>query len=485
MKYFAEFRFDEQHGLLWHHGVRVPLTGKAAAVLTSLIDAPEQRLTLNEILRQVWPDTHVTSGNIKVLVREIRQALADNVRNPRFVRTLPHGYEFIPRVSDGVHHPADRTSAIFVGRAQLLGAIESALLSAHTSARRFVLVTGAPGAGKTAFGERVLRAAARQGFITINASCRRHSGTLEPLSPLLDAIHRLIADLPHVRDLMSVHAPALLQHLTDAGPQGTPRNTSAIVPRIVRELVAAVEELAKESPVLLLLDDGQWLDADSVEVLDALSRRQHESRIVIVATTRPANGTAAAPPLERLARELDVSGTGTTLQLEPLTEADVDEYAARRFDLKVGQAVSHLLFNASEGHPALLAASANALVRDGVIGSTVDGWTVVGGPTELAITVVSALEEVMERQLADLSREERRLLASVSALGLAFSARHAATVTNLDAAAVEKILDRLARQGDIIARRQVLGQAGSAYQFTHAMYLEVLNALAGRAAVHP
>jgi predicted ATPase len=484
MKYFAEFRFDEQHGLLWHHGVRVPLTGKAAAVLTSLIDAPEQRLTLNEILRQVWPDTHVTSGNIKVLVREIRQALADNVRAPRFVRTLPHGYEFIPRVADASHRLADRASAVFVGRTSQLAAVEQVLAAAHAGARGFVLVTGGPGSGKTAFSERALRIAARQGFTTISASCRRPSGVPEPLSPLLDAIHRLVADLPSVHDLMAVHAPALVQHLSEVGVQATRRSTLTSLPRIERELVAAVEELAKEAPVMLVLDDVQWLDQASVEVIDALARRQHDARLVVLTTTRPLTGATTTPPLGRLARELELTGASTTLQLEPLSEAEVDEYAGRRFDLQVGQAVGHLLFNASEGQPALLAASANALVRDGVIGSSDDGWAVIGGPTELAITVVNALEEVMERQLADLSREERRLLASVSALGLEFSARKAAAVTNLDAAAVEKILDRLARQGDIIARRQGLGQAGSAYQFTHAMYLEVLTSLASSPAIH-
>ena len=483
MKYFAEFRFDDQHGLLWHNGVRVPLTGKAAAVLMSLIDAPEQRLTLNEILRQVWPDTHVTSGNIKVLVREIRQALADNVRAPRFVRTLPHGYEFIPRVSDASHRVADRVAAVFVGRAPQLAAIEAALAAAQAGARGFVLVTGGPGSGKTAVCERALKMAARQGFTTISASCRRPSGTAEPLSPLLDAVHRLVADLPSVHDLMSVHAPALLQHLSEVGVQATRRSTVTGLPRIVRELVAAVEELAKEAPVMLALDDVQWLDHASVEVIDALARRQHDARLVVLATTRPLTGAITTPPLGRLARELELSGASTTLPLEPLSEAEVQEYASRRFDLKVGQAVGHLLFNASEGQPALLAASANALVRDGVIGSSDEGWTVIGGPTELAITVVNALEQVMERQLADLSRDERRLLISVSSLGLEFSARKAATVTNLDATAVERILERLSRQGDIIARRQGLGQAGSAYQFTHAMYLEVLASLGSSGAI--
>jgi predicted ATPase len=478
MKYFHEFRFDEQHGLLWQRGLRVPLTGKAAAVLAALMAAPEQRLTLNEILRRVWPDTHVTSGNIKVLVREIRQALGDNVHTPRFVRTLPHGYELIPRVSDVPTRLGTHPGAAFVGRQREMHAIETALADAEDGARRFVLVTGNPGVGKTALSEQAMREAARHGFAILHAACHRSSGPPEPLSPILDAIHRALTDLPHLRELIAPHAPALLQHLSDTErARSAQRNQVSLVPRLVREIVAAVEELAKHSPTMFVLDDVQWLDEASVDVVEALARRHHECRLIVLIAGRP-SGSPSGQELSHLAAELLATEVGTAIHLTSLAQSDVEEYAMRRFGAEVAQSVGHLLFNASEGHPALLTASANALVRDGAIASSPGGWAVVGGTTDLAITVVNALEQVMERQLGELAPEERRLLASVSALGLEFSARKAARMSDQDPVSVERMLDRLARQGEIIARRDVRGHDGNAYQFTHVMYLEVLNGLA-------
>src|SRR5262245_50851323 len=60
MRYFASFGFDDGCGLLWREGVRVPLTGKASAVLKCLMDADGQPVEKQHILSEVWGDTHVT-----------------------------------------------------------------------------------------------------------------------------------------------------------------------------------------------------------------------------------------------------------------------------------------------------------------------------------------------------------------------------------------------------------------------------------------
>jgi predicted transcriptional regulator len=94
--------------------------------------------------------------------------------------------------------------------------------------------------------------------------------------------------------------------------------------------------------------------------------------------------------------------------------------------------------------------------------------------------MVGAIGGFLERQIAQLSRGDRALLTSVSALGLEFSIWKAARITGRDPASVEQILDRLSRSGDVIVRadgRHTL-DALATYRFTHPMYLEVLNSAA-------
>jgi DNA-binding winged helix-turn-helix (wHTH) protein len=79
------------------------MTNKAREVLACLVDARGNWVPKSQILARVWPDTHVHPDNIKVLIREIRVALNDDARNPRFVRSSRgRGYAFIGRIGDPV-----------------------------------------------------------------------------------------------------------------------------------------------------------------------------------------------------------------------------------------------------------------------------------------------------------------------------------------------------------------------------------------------
>src|SRR5262245_48268386 len=161
MRYFDDFRFDEVHNLLWQDDVRVPLTGKACAVLNCLLAADRNPVTKDEILRTVWYDTHVSPDNVKVLIREIRQALGDDARASRYVRTFPNGaYAFIASVHE--RHPLLGTHrrAVLSGRRRELATLTS-LIPAQPTDRTVALVTSPPGLGKTVLCDQVLRLAER------------------------------------------------------------------------------------------------------------------------------------------------------------------------------------------------------------------------------------------------------------------------------------------------------------------------------------
>ena len=473
MRYFAEFRFDEASRLLWRDGVRVPITGKAGAVLACLTEADHRVLTKNEILSAVWGDTHVTPDNIKVLIRELRLALSDNAHTPRFIRTYPRsGYEFIAPVSDTPPSLEDG-ARVFVGRSAELEAITTQFDAALAGTRGAVLILGQWGVGKTALCERALRVASQRGFMIARGECMPTSGTPEPYAPILDAVHSLLTDYPHVRDIIQQHAPALLHHLSDdlrpAPPHSNGRDTQS--PRLLRESVAALERLSAEAPLVLALDDVQWLDAASIDVIRALGRRHHPARLCILANCRPFDEHDEAAAVSHVFDELTTIRCGSILTLPPLSHADIEQYVSERFDGSAA-ALTALLESASEGHPLLLTAAADAILRGAAARRVGDRWQVANA-ADLAFTVVAAVGSIMERRIGQLTREERSLLTSVSCLGLQFSLVSAARVTAMDAEAVERTLQKLAQRGEIIAR--TTDQRPAEFRFTNAMYLEVLS----------
>lgn len=78
----------------------IALRPKTFAVLRCLIEHAEQLVSKTTLLEVVWPDTVVSDGVLMVCIRELRQALGDDPRTPRFIATVHRrGYRFIGQVT--------------------------------------------------------------------------------------------------------------------------------------------------------------------------------------------------------------------------------------------------------------------------------------------------------------------------------------------------------------------------------------------------
>jgi DNA-binding winged helix-turn-helix (wHTH) protein len=92
---FGEFMLDTEQRQLMRRGRAVHLTPKAFARLEYLLERRPRALTKSQILERVWPATFVSETNLASLVKEIRRALGDDAKAPRFVRTVRgFGYTF-------------------------------------------------------------------------------------------------------------------------------------------------------------------------------------------------------------------------------------------------------------------------------------------------------------------------------------------------------------------------------------------------------
>ena len=89
------FTFDDDSRQLLRGQNDIHLSPKAFDLLKALIDARPRVLTKHELQRHLWPDTFVSESNLASLVAEIREALSDSARAPRFIRTAQRvGYAF-------------------------------------------------------------------------------------------------------------------------------------------------------------------------------------------------------------------------------------------------------------------------------------------------------------------------------------------------------------------------------------------------------
>ena len=97
---FGRYRFDLETGRLWSGKREVKLTPKACAVLKALVTHAGQPVRKEELFASVWNGTVVSDDALTSCIQELRKALADDAKKPRFIETRHRrGYRFIARVS--------------------------------------------------------------------------------------------------------------------------------------------------------------------------------------------------------------------------------------------------------------------------------------------------------------------------------------------------------------------------------------------------
>jgi DNA-binding winged helix-turn-helix (wHTH) protein len=90
---FGEFALDtDTRQLLWR-GQPAHLSPKAYRLLAILVEDRPKAIAKADLQRRLWPDTFVIEANVANLVGEIRQALRDDPRQPRYLRTV-HGFGY-------------------------------------------------------------------------------------------------------------------------------------------------------------------------------------------------------------------------------------------------------------------------------------------------------------------------------------------------------------------------------------------------------
>jgi eukaryotic-like serine/threonine-protein kinase len=92
---FGDCTFDSDARTVVCNGEPVRISGKAFQLLELLLAARPNPISKEDLFAKLWPDTFVAEANLAGLIKEIRAAIGDDARAPRFVRTVHRfGYAF-------------------------------------------------------------------------------------------------------------------------------------------------------------------------------------------------------------------------------------------------------------------------------------------------------------------------------------------------------------------------------------------------------
>src|SRR5881409_456845 len=106
---FGPSRLDSAEERVWRGEQVVRLTAKTFSVLRYLAEHSGRLVTKEELFKALWPATAVSDAALTRCIRELREALSDDPREPHYVETVHRrGFRFIGPAAD-VREPTTRT----------------------------------------------------------------------------------------------------------------------------------------------------------------------------------------------------------------------------------------------------------------------------------------------------------------------------------------------------------------------------------------
>ena len=494
---FGRYRLDRDG--LWRGKQEVRLTPKALAVLRLLVERSGRVVTKQELFGAVWPDTSVSDSALTSCVQELRQALRDDARRPRYLETLHRrGYRFTAAMAQDAVPPRSPPVSLVLARPSALVGRESELRELHESfararegERQVVFVTGEPGIGKTSVVEAFLAEVAADGAVRIGrGQCVEHYGAGEAYLPILDALGRLCRE-PHGEQIvhgLARYAPTWVAQMPSLVGSAElraiqRRAQGATRERMLRELTEAVEALTADEVLALRLEDLHWSDVSTLDWLAFFARRPDRARLLLIGTYRPVEVLARDHPLGVVKQELELHRHSRELALGRLDEAAVAEYLRRRCPVEAGQAstfsrLAGTIHARTEGNPLFLVNVVDDLVARQLLVARGDQWALAGPPDAVTVTVPGDIRQLIGRQLSRLDPIQRRFLELASVVGAAFSAAAVAAAAEVTPTEVEECFAALVRREQFLrasgAERWPDGTVAARFAFLHALYREVL-----------
>ncbi len=469
---FGAYELDLPRLELRRDGRPIALQPKALNLLTHLLRHRDRVVTKDELLTALWPDVVVTEASLSKAVSAARRALGDAGSEQTTIATVRGlGFRFTAPVEEVVGAgsrspreppPERRPEGAFVGRQELLGAIDDALAAASRGDGRMLLLAGEAGMGKTRAIQEAAALGADAGFRVLTGWCHEAEGAPDlwpwrlALRPLLEGPggSALARDLGEGASELAELLPALRPYLPPPTPEQAPLDATGSRFRRLETLAEILERAAQTEPHLVLLDDFHRADPDSLSLLRFAIRALEGARLVLIVTHRVAELPIGHPLLD-LARAPRCEAR----PLAGLTRAHVAELVHAEVGKTASESVAEGIRLRTDGNPFFVKELARALDAAGRLDA----------PESLEGPLPAGIRNVLHERLDRLSEGCRKLLILAALLGRDLDVALLAHAADCSAEEALRLLDEASAE-------HVVRDMGGSLNFSHALLREELLA---------
>jgi predicted ATPase len=363
----------------------------------------------------------------------------------------------------------------FVGREAETQHATRALEAAASGRGQIVAVVGEPGVGKSRVCHELARHAARHGQRALEAACVSY-GSSTPYLPVLSLLETLL-DLDATADGAERHARVLarlraIDPVLEAVsapllallglPLDDPAWPALDPPQRRQRTLDALRQLllqaARQQPLVVVVEDLQWIDAETQALLDALVTGMAATPLALLVNYRP-----------EYRHQWGGKSYYTQLRLDPLPLDDADTLLGALLgrDASLRPLVA-LLRERTAGNPLFLEESVRALVETGALHGTPGEYRLVR-PVP-AVEVPASVQAVLAARIDRLSPDDKRLLQCAAVIGYAVPLPLLRAIAGLDDTALREALARL-QAAELLYETRLYPEVE--YTFKHALTHDV------------
>ena len=343
--------------------------------------------------------------------------------------------------------------------------------------RETLLISGEAGLGKTTLVAETARAAFDAGACVLFGHCEEDLAT--PYQLFAEALGHYVTHASEDQLLAHVDAhgselvrlvPALASRLPGLGPS---KATDADTERYL--LFAAVVGLAvmvsHHQPIVLVLDDLQWADKASLQLLRYVIGAEQSMRVLVLGTYRDSELSQSDPLLDTLAALHRQSGV-TRIELAGLDDSGVVSFMEAAAghtldDAAVG--LAHAVYRETDGNPFFVSEVLRHLSETGAIYQDASGrWMAVATLEDTALP--DSVREVIGARVGRLGKDAKRVLSLAAVIGRDFDLDVLARATKTSE---DDLLDVLDAAAAVALVRELPGAPGR-YNFAHALIQHTL-----------
>ena len=359
----------------------------------------------------------------------------------------------------------------FVGRGNEVDRLTNSWGMARQGEGRLVTIAGEPGVGKTRLCSELARRTLDDGGIVLYGRCDQL--VPYPYQPLVEALERYVHHA-HQLELLSAAqtaelarlVPAIRDHLPELG-EPEPADSDTQRYHLFEAVAEWIHFLAREDPVLFIIDDLTWATAPTLAMLHQMAPRLSGANALLVGTYRPLEASdALRDVLAAMRRRIPVE----SIVLGGLGEHDVLDALGGLLGEETLKpsvaALGSIVWRESGGNPFYVGELFASMLDNRSIELGDDGWTTAITAADVAIP--AGVGDIVLQRQRTLSIPTQRLLSSASVAGVSFDPRVVREVVDLSPDAFADALD------EAMAAGLVRALAAERYEFSHALVRDVL-----------